>query len=146
MRLLETKLEELVGVVSLDIGSCTPVYDFDLSMGQNRIIGFDVMYCLCENLFPKMLKRLSDSKDMFLLSGKYALPPLILANLMAALKSLLGASDIWPSESGAPPTLADTFEAYLKAEKAQQLICVVPALLSSDYYSCHLDPDFLRLF
>ncbi|CEP22521.1 unnamed protein product [Cyberlindnera jadinii] len=23
---------------------------------------------------------------------------------------------------------------------------MVPALLSSDYYSCHLDPDFLSLF
>lgn len=146
MRHQKDKLEELLGVVSLDLGSCTPIYDFDLSMGQNKVIGFDVMHCLCENLFPKMLGLLSASKDTFLLNRKYALPPLILTNLMAALKSSLGASNIWPSEFGEPPTLVDTFEVYLKAEQAQQLISVVPALLSSDYYSRHLDPDFLKLF
>ncbi|CEP22253.1 unnamed protein product [Cyberlindnera jadinii] len=143
MRPLEKRLEQLLGVASLDIGSCTPIYDFDLSMGQNKIIGFDVISCLCENLFPKMLGVLSDSKDTFLLSRKYALPAPVLRNLMDSLESLFDVLDTWPAEFGEPPTSVDNFDVYIKAGQVQQLISTIPALLSSDYYSRHLDSDFL---
>ena len=143
MRPLEKRLEELLGVASLDIRSCTPIYDFDLSMGQNKIIGFDVISCLCENLFPKMLGVLSDSKDTFLLSRKYALPAPVLRNLMDSLESLFDVLDTWPAEFGEPPTSVDNFDVYLKAGQVQQLISTIPALLSSDYYSRHLDSHFL---